>query len=157
MDIPSGSAAASPGSNMAETTDGMKASTPSSAVGTASSTSGNRMAGGGSWAATPAPGVCAFHRGGPRNARSQARVAYAPVTKTVSSPASSTSHAAQVGAGPPSNAAPSAADSTDSLEKNPDSGGSPTSAASPMVPTAYVSGIRRRSPPMPDSIVVPIA
>ena len=112
---------------------------PSSADGTASRMMGQPISAGGS---------CAAPSDGPKKTRSHSRVAYHPVTATVASPASRTTTATQRGAGPACRTASHAPARIWSLLKNPDSGGSPASAPSPIVIDQNVTGIAARSPPI---------
>ncbi len=77
------------------------------------------------------------------------------MTKTVAIADRSTTTAAHPGAGPPSTTACSAAPSTVSLLKNPASGGTPASAAKPIVIVQNVTGMSSRSPPMRPSRLLP--
>jgi hypothetical protein len=98
--------------------------------------------------------VCAAALGVPKQTISQARSAYAAVTRTVSEQLTSSSQSL---AEPPSVAASSTTPSTASLEKNPTTGGRPTSASSPTPIAAEVTGNLDHSPPIADIEVVPVA
>ena len=80
------------------------------------------------------------------------------MTATVTRPTTSTSQPVQAAAGPSwCMAVSSAAPSTASLEKKPENGGRPASAARPTVIVAKVTGISRRRPPMSGIRLVPTA
>src|SRR5690606_6990154 len=83
----------------------------------------------------------------PKNVISHVRVAYAAVNATVASNPRYTSHATAPATTPPWRAACWAASMTESLLNQPLSGGTPASAARPIVIDQNVTGMPCLSPP----------